>query len=146
MTTNLYDPSQVVVTWGPNLISGFAEGTFIAATRDEDGFFKKIGADGEVGRARNKNRGGSVTLTLLQTSLSNDTLSASQVADELTGLGTFPLLVKDLLGNTLLTAPNAWVKKRADAEFGKEISDREWILDCDQLLGVVGSSLPGPGL
>ncbi len=143
MATKLYDPEKVVITWGTALISGFAEGTFLEATRDEDAFFKKIGADGEVSRTRNKNKGGSVTITLLQTSASNDILSAAQVADELTGLGVFPLMIKDLLGTTLLVAPNAWVKKRADAEFAKEQTDREWILDCDQLTGIVGGELFG---
>lgn len=144
MSTKLYDPSQVVVTWGVYLLSGFAEGTFIKATRDEDAFFKKVGADGEVGRARNKNKAGSVAFTLLQTSASNDSLSTEAAADEILGTGSHSLMIKDLLGTTLLIAPNAWVKKRADAELAKEISDREWVLDCDQLNGTVGGANPGP--
>jgi hypothetical protein len=133
-----YDPAQVVVTWGPYLLSGFMDGTFINVQRDEDAFFKKIGADGEVSRTRNRNRGGSATFTLKHTSSSNDALSAEAVNDELLGTGIYPLLVKDLFGTTLRHAPHAWVKKVADAEFAKEESGREWILDCDQILGTVG--------
>ncbi len=144
MSTKLYDPFQLIVTWGPNLISGFAEGTFLEVTRDEQAFLKKVGADGEVARARNKNRSGQIKITLLQTSQSNDVFAAAQNADEQTGLGIFPFLVKDFLGTTVLAAGNAWVQKQADATFGKEISDREWILDCDRLSGVVGGAFPGP--
>ncbi len=92
MSTKLYDPFQLIVTWGPNLISGFAEGTFLEVTRDEQAFLKKVGADGEVARARNKNRSGQIKITLLQTSQSNDVFAAAQNADEQTGLGIFPFL------------------------------------------------------
>lgn len=144
MSTKLYDPNSVVVTWGPYLLQGFMDGTWLEVTRDEDAFMKKIGADGEAARARNKNRGGSVTLTLLQTSSSNDSLSAEQIADELAGTGSHPLMVKDLFGTTLITAPNAWVKKPADVVFAKEIQGRAWTLDCDLLLGQRGGAAFGP--
>lgn len=125
-----YDPAQIVVTLGPYLISGFAEGTFVKVSRDEDAFLKKVGVDGESARARNKNRAGSVELTLLQSSASNDTLSSIALADELAGQGVYPLMIKDLQGTTLVMAPNAWVKKVADVEEAKEITDRAWVLDC----------------
>jgi hypothetical protein len=125
-----YDPAQIVVTLGPYLLSGFAEGTFVKVSRDEDAFLKKTGVDGETARARNKNRGGKVELTLLQSSASNDTLSAIAQAGELTGTDVYPLLIKDLLGTTLVMAPLAWPQKPADVEEGKEISDRAWTIDC----------------
>lgn len=144
MSSKLYDPKAVIVTWGPYLLSGFMDGTFITVARDEDAFMKKIGVDGEVARARNQNKGGSVTFTLLQTSSSNDALSAEALNDELTGTGSHPLMIKDLFGTTLRMAPNAWVKKLAEDEFAKEISGREWTLDCDQVTGIVGGALVGP--
>jgi hypothetical protein len=144
VSTKLYDPAAIVVTIGPNLLSGFGEGTFVKVSRDEDAFMKKVGVDGEVARARNRNRSGTVEITLLQTSQSNDVLSALAVADELTGTGAAPLMIKDLFGTTLCMVPNAWVKKRADVEFGKEVADRSWVLDCDQIQHFVGGANQGP--
>jgi hypothetical protein len=140
----MYDPANVVITWGNNLIQGYAKNTFIKASRSEDAFSMDVGADGEVSRARNRNRTGTVEVTLGQWSQSNDVFSAGALADELTGTGVQPLLIKDLFGTTLLEAPHAWVKKRADIEFGREQGDRVWVLDCDLLLGNIGgqASLP----
>jgi hypothetical protein len=144
MSTKTYDPALVVVTLGPYLLSGFAEGTFIKVSRDEDAFTDKTGTDGETARARNKNRAGEVELTFLQTSASNDILSGLAQAGELTGTDVLPLLIKDLLGTTLVSALNAWPKKIADVEEAKEITDRAWTLRCaSPLLMNVGGQNPG---
>lgn len=140
----MYDPGSIVLSWGSILAQGYAKGTFVKVARDEDAFSKDVGADGEVSRARNRNRAGSVTFTLMQASATNDAFSAQAQADELLGTGVAPLLIKDLFGTTLLRAPNAWIRKKADVEFGKEQGDREWILDCDQLLGNVGGQTTLP--
>lgn len=144
MSTKLYDPAKHVVTWGPYLISGFGQGTFIKGARDEQAMQKKVGVDGEVVRSRNKNRGGTVEITLLQSSASNDIFSSAAQADELTGTGVFPLLVQDLLGTTVMFAQNAWLQKPADNERAKEAGENTWILDCDKLDMLVGGSLQGP--
>lgn len=140
MSTKTYDPSQVLASFLGAQISGFAEGTFIKVERDEAAFTKMTGADGEVARARNKNKGGKVTFTLMQSSASNDILSAAAAADELTGTGIGPLFIKDNLGTTVVVAANAWIEKVATAEFGKELGDREWVIDCASVEMLVGGS------
>ena len=69
-------------------------------------------------------------------------LSAECKGDELAGTGVHPLLVKDLLGSTVLFGPNAWLQKPADAERAKELGDNTWVFDCDVLEMLVGGSLP----
>ena len=140
MATKLYDPDKVVVTFGPAVVSGIAAGTFVSVERNEDAFTVTVGADGETARTRNNNRSGTITITLLQTSSSNDMLSSFAQLDEKSATGVLPLVVKDLLGNTLCVAPNAWVKKIANAEFGKEHGDREWVLESDLIEMFVGGS------
>jgi hypothetical protein len=142
MAVKLYDPGSVMVIFGPNVLSGFSDGTMVRVERDEDAFTKKVGADGECTRTRNRNRCGSVVVTLMQTSASNLVLAALLTADELatTGVSILPLTVKDNAGNTLHTALNAWVKKTPASEFAKETGDREWTIDTGPMVNVEGGN------
>ncbi len=140
MSVYTYDPSQVLVTVGGAMISGFTDGSFVKVARDEDAYSKVVGADGQVSRAKNANTSGSVTITLKQTSASNDVLSALAAADEVGNAGLVPILIKDLLGATLASSPDAWIKKLPDMDLAKEVSDREWALDCGELWIIVGGN------
>lgn len=133
MAVKSYDPAQVSVIFAGIPVEGYADGTFIVAARDNPSFNKMVGSDGEGARAKSNDTGGSVTLTLMQTSISNDALSALALLDETTGDGVGPLLIKDGLGRTLIQAESAWLEKPADAEFAREISNREWVIQSDNL-------------
>ena len=128
-----YDPQKVIVTFKGSRLTGFMDGTFLSAERSGDSFAIAVGTDGEVARASLADKSGEVKLTLMQTSQGNDILSAALAADELTKLGTGTLMVKDSSGRTLLQSKDAWVKKPATVEFGKEIGGREWTLVCGNL-------------
>lgn len=135
-----YNPAKVAVSFAGFPLSGFGD-TFISAERNEDAFAVVIGADGEASRVANANKSGRVTITLKQTSLSNDVLSNLAVADELGNLSTGALMVKDVSGTTVLLAQEAWIVKRPTVEFGKEGSDREWILETGNLEIFSGGNL-----
>lgn len=141
MSTKTYDPGLVVVSIGGNIISGFADGTFISVERTSDSFSKQVGADGEVTRVRSRDRSGSITLTLMASSLSNDILTALHKLDELSGTGVVPFLLKDLAGTTLVAAQSCWIRKPANVEFGKELSNREWALDANPIVMTVGGNV-----
>ena len=79
-----------------------------------------------------------VTVTLLQTSAVNAELSAALAADQLTNAGVFPLTIKDLLGNTLFFAPQAWIRKDPEWEDGDDTNSRAWVFDTG-----IGSNLVG---
>ncbi len=138
MSVKTYDPSEILMSFLTSPIVGFADGTFVKVERDEAAFTKMTGADGEVARSRNKNKGGKITFTLAQWSPSNDILSAAALVDELSGTGVGPAFVKDNQGTTLALAANAWVEKMATAEFGKEQGNREWVIDCASIEFFVG--------
>lgn len=134
MAFNNYDPSACILSWNGLIITGFMDGTFINAERNEDGFTLMTGATGESCRTRNLNRSGLVTVTLLQTSASDAALRAAAALDELTGVNTGALLVKDTLNlTTFLRAKDAWIKKVANMEFAKEATGREWVFECADL-------------
>jgi len=133
MPTATYDPAKVVVSFGGNLIGGFADGTFVMAERSEDAFTVVVGSGGEGARVFSNNKSGTVTLTLMGSSSSNDILTSIAKVDELLKTGIGPLFIKDLGGTTLVSAQNSWIKKPASIEFGKELSNREWVLECENL-------------
>ena len=135
-----YDPSQVSVTFNGANIHGFIDSSFIKVERDEAAFMLQVGADGEWARARNKNRAGKVTVTLQQTSVSNDTFSAAAKLDELGSGGYGALIIKDLNGTSLVTAQAAWVEKIAPLDIAKELGQREWVLRAGSLDIFVGGN------
>jgi hypothetical protein len=139
-TVKTYDPKAVICTFGGIALQGFANGTFLVAQRDEDLFTKSVGADGSVERAKSNNKAGNCVFTLQQTSPSNDVLSGFALADELRNEGVKPLLIKDLSGRTLLFAASAWIRKTANASFGKEVETREWTIDCASMDMFVGGN------
>lgn len=135
-----FDPKMVVMTFGVIPISGYAEGTFVRVKRSGDAFAKSKGAGGDIERI-NRNQGDfEVAITLQQTSGTNQELSAALAADIATNAGVLPLTVKDLLGNTLFFAPQAWIRVDPEWEDGDELNSREWTFDTGIGANLVGGN------
>jgi hypothetical protein len=125
-----YDPKRIVITIGSHNVTGLAEDTFLSVEQTGDGTQSQAGADGEVARSISHNPLHRVTLTLQQTSLSNDFLSDLLKSDRASGGGGIvPLQINDLRGSSLFAASQAWVVKWPNIENGAEVSEREWLLD-----------------
>lgn len=133
--TGSYDPSQVVVTIGGVIVTGFSDGDSIAARRSEDTYFVRVGTDGGVARARNASAMGEIEIKLLQTSGANAALSALFNTDDLVngGLATIPVGIFDGSGGSLASASQAWIKSMPEMILGKEVSERVWVLSCADL-------------
>lgn len=129
-----YDPGRIIVIFKGAQIQGYAEGSFVKASRSEETFKTSVGAGGDVVRVRNRNKMGSVVITLQAAAASNDVLQAFHDTDELTGLGYGALMIKDLNGSTLITAEKAWIQKPADGEYGADSPSREWTIDCAEII------------
>lgn len=140
MSVRTYDPSQVMLIVGGVAMGGFSENTFITVTRDEDAYTKVTGADGKTSRAKNANKAGSIAATFKQTSPSNDILSGFAILDELSNSGIVPILLKDNLGSSIYGSATGWIRKQPDADFAKEISDREWMLDLAEMSAFTGGN------
>lgn len=133
MPVRTYDPAQVIVSIGGAQMSGFADGSFVTVERDEDMFTKITGADGKTSRSKSNNKAGSLTLTLQQTSPSNDILQGFALLDELSNAGVVPVIVKDASGRATFFSACAWVRKTPNAEYAKEVNNREWVMDLADL-------------
>jgi hypothetical protein len=136
-----YDPALVTVSFKGIDITGFMDSTFIDCERDEATFTKHVGATGDVTRTRNRNKGGKLTLTLVQTAVSNDFLAAMHALDEATGFGYGRLQVKDLSGTMQFSALQAWIEKAPKIERAKESGSVVWVFDCAELETFAGGNL-----
>lgn len=135
-----YDPSQVSVIVGGAPISGFADGTFVEVSFDEQQWNKVTGADGLTQRSKTNNYAGTITITLMNGSSSNDVLSQLWADDRDRGAGVVPILVKDFSGRTIWSAQQAWCQQMPDQGFSKDAENREWVMDCTALRGSAGGN------
>jgi hypothetical protein len=128
-----FDPKKVIIIFGGMPIDGYADGAFAEiAANSADGFTKQVGADGEVARAQSNDNTHSLTITLMQSSLSNQALSTIRNTDKLTGKSLLPLSITDMNGGSLFTWPQAWIHGDPTWGYGKELSERQWVLDTGQ--------------
>ncbi len=141
MTVKTVDPKNVILTVGGYIISGYADGTFVSVERNEDAYTESVGADGEVVRVRSHNRLAQLVVTLQQTSESNSVLSTIAQLDERANAGVVPVLLKEIDGDTVIASGKAWIKKFANVEYGKEVTNREWTLVLSEGEMFVGGNL-----
>lgn len=133
MSVKSYDPASVSIVFAGIPMEGFADGTFITVARDNPSFNLAIGSDGEGARAKSNDKSGTITVTLMQNSATNDLLSSLSIVDEQTGNGVGPFLMKDLSGRSICAAETAWLEKPSDISFAREIENREWTIKTDSL-------------
>lgn len=136
-----YAAEKVIVTVGGVIVSGFDDGDFIDVHYVNDRYMSKAGADGEVGRSKNADRLGEITITLSATSKANDELSAIFNLAQLGGIDPpLPFGVADLSGRSFASASKAWIKTSPAMIFGKEIGSREWVLEAADLVMSIGGN------
>lgn len=128
-----YSPGEISVIVDGQIISGFAEGTFISVARDEDSSTFVPSATGGGSRTKNANKAGKFTFTLQQTSESNQALSDLLKADEDGDNSIFPVLVRDNSGADLHKAEQVYIVKYPQSDYAKELSNREWVLQAEVL-------------
>ncbi len=135
-----YNPAEVDVIVAGFMLTGFADGTFVDIERDTDTFEDVAGANGEVARVMKNDKRGNITITLMQTSDDNKTLSNLHLADESTGSGVFPVLVKDNSGDSIFSGAVCWIKKPAKAGYSKGVETREWSIRAAHLIPFVAGN------
>lgn len=134
-----YSVAELVVMYGGVRLTGWVDGEFMTIAYDDDIFKETNGADGEVARVKSKKLMATATLRFLQTAPVNDILSGFLLAD-IVGNITLPFLVKDLNGNTIAFAAQAYLKKFADVAYGTENINREWTMKLPVLDEFVGGN------
>ena len=132
----IYDPAEVIVTFGGADIEGFAPGSFITVEQNADAFAIVVGNRGDVARSKTSNRTARITVRLMQTSQSNDLLSTAHNLDlnAPNGAGVAPITVRDAAtGSAFYAATEAWVVRAPTANFDSTDTPREWVFECARL-------------
>lgn len=124
-----YSPKDVIVLIGGFYqLEGYSSDTFISIVKDEKPFESQRAMDGEQARIYTKDEGYTVNLTLAQSSVSNNVLSAIYNIDAATQMGKFPLLIKDTKGSTTFFAGTAWIEQIPQVIFANELTVRTWTI------------------
>jgi hypothetical protein len=141
-STYEYDSDQIAVTLGGILIGGSADGSFLKIEMETDDFSDVAGTDGTVVRSKTLDGRATVTISLLQSSVTNNALSALRAISLATanGAGVVPFLMKDLNGTTLCGAAHAWIQKAPDQEFDRGAKSRDWVIRCADMRLFIGGN------
>lgn len=136
-----YTPHDVSVNIaGLYDISGFSDGTFIELSKEVAPYSYSSAMDGETTRTFVNDSNYRVTLTLAQSSPSNNILNALHAVDVATQLGKFPLMIRDRSGTTNFFSPNVWIENVPNVTFGKDMDTRKWVFNCSECTLLVGGS------
>lgn len=139
-----YSPEEVTVVISASGVSqqitGFADGTFLTATRLVAASEPYIGSDLSGGRVKRRNRSTNVTLSLHQYAASNTFLQQLQRADEEDSGNTYvaSCLIKDNSGQTLFFSNQTIIASTPDATLSSTTETRDWTLfmfNCDSYIG-----------
>ena len=90
-----YSPKQVIFSVGGYTLTGWQS---IGVTRSVQGFTPIRGIRGKNTRVQNTDTSATITISILQTSMSNDTLSRIHALDLERGTGRLDILLKDKSG------------------------------------------------
>jgi len=135
-----YDPKKILLTFGGIPVSGYADGTGIEIERSNPTWSMSTGMDDETAFTKRNDTSGKVTVTLQQTSLTNNVLSGFMLLDETVNGGLFPILAKDVLGLTE-SSGSGRIEMPPAQGFANEISTREWSILCFGLSIFIGGNL-----
>lgn len=134
-----YSPEDVlmVISWnapgdsGSHILSGTAEGTFIVYERTVPRATLYVGSDLSAARTLRRNKSGTITVTLMQGSESNDILSELARKDEEARNNDYLLSItlKDTFGRTMLFAPQAFLGNDPSISFGTDYGTRDWTFE-----------------
>jgi hypothetical protein len=142
MGVKTYDPSTLSVIYDAYSVTGFGPDSAVTIETDEDDFELAVGVDGEGTRTKTSNKSATITIELMQTSASNDVLSAKRNADVGTpgGTGGKPLIVKDNSGTSIFACETAWIQKPPTAEYNRSPNGRPWVFRTDRMDANWGSN------
>lgn len=136
-----YSPSDVTITVaGLYSVTGFAEGTFVRISKDTQQIYTTRAMDGTMSRIKSPDTGWKIEITLAQSSSANDIFSVFWNVDKVTGLGKFPLFIKDGSGSTMFMAATAWIEELPDIVFSNQLETRTWRFCATDVLVNIGGN------
>jgi len=136
-----WDPTLFDLVVGGFTIQGYADGSMIEWEEDGPRFVVVKGVDGQLTRYKVAGRVSTITSHLMQSSSSNDVLSALHLTDMATdgGGGVVAGLIRDRNGITNMAFPAMFVEGFPKYTASDKVEDIPWkIICCDYLVFVGG--------
>jgi len=155
MAVSTYSPSDVSVIYGLKHISGFMEGSFVSIKRETPIFNHVRSMDGHCAISVQKYSTYTITLTLAQTSSSNQFLHSLQKTmmksltkldstspfsglSSLSGIKTtvsniiskLPFIIKDGSGNSVFFGTDVWLSEEPEVVYSAGMEGRTWTIKC----------------
>lgn len=127
-----YKPGQVSVVIGGTIVKNWNK---VIVKREEDNWSFVAGTSGEITRTENQNKLGTIEISMPQASAENASLSAHYVSGSVIACA-----VMDKSGISLHAMPEGTVIKAPDAEYGKEPTERVWIVKGELPVHVIGGN------
>lgn len=121
----------------------FMEDTFVAVEHTADSWTTYNGVDSDKAgstRVHNSSKAGTITVSLQQTSPSNDVLQAIFDRDNTQYDGVFSIIVKDGSGRSIHHAKEAYIGKRPTQTFGSGMNGIEWVIMSGDLAKSIGGN------
>ena len=123
----VFDPKAVTLTLGGQTVTGFAEGTKITLTRDNQFTTTQEGVDGDIVINLNNKTVGTLTFTLFQTATFNSTMEWwAQTYMSKTGPFYVPVELNDPSSGAMSSL--AWLEMQGDFSIAEEDSSLTWTL------------------
>lgn len=125
-----------------HIVSGYSEDSIVNIERVAETFTMYTGADNTSTRIYNANKSATVTLSLQQTSASNDILSLlySNDAASRNSSGLFSLQISDASGRSRYFSDDAYVGVVPNSGFGNSMQTRDWVLHAHNLDTYIGGN------
>jgi len=127
-------------------LNGFADGTFISINKDRIPFSSTEMPDGTISRLYTNSQTYTISLTFHRGSTSNDVLTKLWQLDEISQVGKFPLLIKDLSGTDIFFSTNTWIEGIPSMVQSTNFDTRTWVLRSSQAVINIGSNQDASGI
>jgi len=127
MTVDTYSPSDVKLSFGGYTIVGWEE---ISIERRSPSFIPVAGIRGKHTRVATQDTAATISISLLQTSPSNDILSEVHRQDIINGTGRLTLTLKDYSGRSVFSSDEAYILGYPAAGYSSGFEYRVWSVFC----------------
>lgn len=125
-----------------HIVSGYSEDSIVNIERVAETFTLYTGADNTSTRIYNANKSATITLSLQQTSASNDILSALYSNDSASrnSSGLFSLQISDVSGRSRYFSDDAYVGVVPNSAFANSMQTRDWVIHAHNLDTYIGGN------
>ena len=125
-----------------HILGGFAEDSIVSVDRNAETFSLYTGADDTNTRINKANTSGTITISLQQTSASNDILTALYENDRASRNGLFSIAVRDNSGRSSYFAEEAYIGVVPSSAIANSMQTRDWVIHAPKMSSLIGGNGP----